>query len=231
MEEIMNDNKKTYYDILEVSRYATDEVINRAHKVLVKRYHPDVQKDSESRKKAAEEMVKVNEAYEVLSDKDKKAKYDKKLELEEQRKNMQNSSNGYGVYNTNNRSSKKNNSNINRNAGQNVNQSMVNIQNNQAEEEIKRQRRLIEMQGDAIRENMRQQYYNQLRSMGYTIKEPFSWKKAKRIVILIIALIVINFLIFNIPFLANLMSDLEFSNPILAIFIRILRGIFLIRKV
>lgn len=227
----MNDNKKTYYDILEVSRYATDEVINRAHKVLVKRYHPDVQKDSESRKKAAEEMVKVNEAYEVLSDKDKKAKYDKKLELEEQRKNMQNSSNAYGVYNTNNRSSKKNNSNINRNAGQNVNQSMVNIQNNQAEEEIERQRRLIEMQGDAIRENMRQQYYNQLRSMGYTIKEPFSWKKAKRIAILIIALIVINFLIFNIPFLANLMSDLEFSNPILAIFIRILRGIFLIRKV
>lgn len=227
----MNDNKKTYYDILEVSRYATDEVINRAHKVLVKRYHPDVQKDSESRKKAAEEMVKVNEAYEVLSDKDKKAKYDKKLELEEQRKNMQNSSNGYGVYNTNNRSSKKNNSNINRNSGQNVNQSMVNIQNNQAEEEIERQRRLIEMQGDAIRENMRQQYYNQLRSMGYTIKEPFSWKKAKRIAILIIALIVINFLIFNIPFLANLMSDLEFSNPILAIFIRILRGIFLIRKV
>lgn len=227
----MNDNKKTYYDILEVSRYATDEVINRAHKVLVKRYHPDVQKDSESRKKAAEEMVKVNEAYEVLSDKDKKAKYDKKLELEEQRKNMQNSSNGYGVYNTNNRSSKKNNSNINRNSGQNVNQSMVNIQNNQAQEEIERQRRLIEMQGDAIRENMRQQYYNQLRSMGYTIKEPFSWKKAKRIAILIIALIVINFLIFNIPFLANLMSDLEFSNPILAIFIRILRGIFLIRKV
>lgn len=227
----MNDNKKTYYDILEVSRYATDEVINRAHKVLVKRYHPDVQKDSESRKKAAEEMVKVNEAYEVLSDKNKKAKYDKKLELEEQRKNMQNSSNRYSTYNTNNRSSKKNNSNINRNAGQNVNKSMVNIQNNQAEEEIERQRRLIEMQGDAIRENMRQQYYNQLRSMGYTIKEPFSWKKAKRIVILIIALIVINFLIFNIPFLANLMSDLEFSNPILAIFIRILRGIFLIRKV
>lgn len=227
----MNDNKKTYYDILEVSRYATDEVINRAHKVLVKRYHPDVQKDSESRKKAAEEMVKVNEAYEVLSDKNKKAKYDKKLELEEQRKNMQNSSNGYSTYNTNIRSSKKNNSNINRNAGQNVNKSMVNIQNNQAEEEIERQRRLIEMQGDAIRENMRQQYYNQLRSMGYTIKEPFSWKKAKRIAILIIALIVINFLIFNIPFLANLMSDLEFSNPILAIFIRILRGIFLIRKV
>lgn len=228
----MDDNKKTYYDILEVSRYATDEVINRAHKVLVKRYHPDVQKDSESRKKAAEEMVKVNEAYEILSDKDKKAKYDKKLELEEQRKNMQNASNTYGVYNTNNRRANKNNaSNTRKNGQQYANQSMVNIQNSQTQEEIERQRRLIEMQGDAIRENMRQQYYNQLRSMGYTIKEPFSWKKAKRIVILIVALIVINFLIFNIPFLANLMSELEFSNPILAIFIRILRGIFLIRKV
>lgn len=229
----MKDNNKTYYDILEVSRYATDEVISRAHKVLVKRYHPDLQQDAEARKKAAEEMVKVNEAYSILSDKDKKAKYDKKLELEEQRRNMQNASSNNSI----NRNTRSNNSNASRNVSANINQGMVNMQNMQnfqnpqTAEEIERQRRLIEMQGNAIRENMRQQYYNQLRSMGYTIKEPFSWKKAKRTALLIIVIVIINFIIFNIPFLANMMSELEFANPILAIFIRILRGIFLIRKV
>ena len=34
---------KTYYDILEISRYASKEVLERAHKVLIKRYHPDLE--------------------------------------------------------------------------------------------------------------------------------------------------------------------------------------------
>lgn len=218
------DKEKTYYDILEVSRYATDEVINRAHKVLVKRYHPDLQKTDEERKKAASEMVKVNEAYEVLSNKEKKAKYDKKLELEEEIEKRKNNiaKNGYT------KKSNRGSNNIIKN--QNL-RSMQTVTNNVAEEEIERQRRLIEMQGDAIRENMRQNYYNQLRRMGYTIKEPFSWKKLKRIVILIIVMIIINLMLFNIPFLANLMSELEFNNPFLAIIIRMLRYVFLIRKV
>lgn len=72
---------KNYFEILEVDVYASDEIINRAFKLLAKRYHPDTQ--DEAKKAWAEEQFKLlNEAYEVLSDKSKRDEYTKKLEFE-----------------------------------------------------------------------------------------------------------------------------------------------------
>lgn len=72
---------KNYFEILEVDVYASDEIINRAFKLLAKRYHPDTQ--HEDKKQWAEEQFKLlNEAYEVLSDKSKRDEYIKKLEFE-----------------------------------------------------------------------------------------------------------------------------------------------------
>lgn len=71
--------EKTLYEILEVSEKASPEVIEKAYKVLVKRYHPDLQKESD--KKNAEVMMKkINEAYEVLQDAQKRMEYDNNLE-------------------------------------------------------------------------------------------------------------------------------------------------------
>src|SRR3984893_13198838 len=64
---------RDYYETLGVSKTATDEEIKRAFRKLARKYHPDVAKD----KKAAEEKFKqINEAYEVLSDPEKRKKYD-----------------------------------------------------------------------------------------------------------------------------------------------------------
>ena len=71
--------EKTLYEILEVSEKASPEVIEKAYKVLVKKYHPDLQKESD--KKNAEVMMKkINEAYEVLQDAQKRMEYDNNLE-------------------------------------------------------------------------------------------------------------------------------------------------------
>ena len=70
---------KTYYDILEISRFASKEVLNRAHKVLIKKYHPDLEQDEEQRKINEAHLVKINEAYEVLSDDVKRKEYDQKV--------------------------------------------------------------------------------------------------------------------------------------------------------
>src|ERR1700726_60529 len=64
---------RDYYETLGVSKTATAEEIRTAFRKLARKYHPDVAKD----KKAAEEKFKqINEAYEVLSDPEKRTKYD-----------------------------------------------------------------------------------------------------------------------------------------------------------
>lgn len=67
-----------YYEILEVSQNASKEVIDRAYKVLAKKYHPDLQPENK-RQFAEEKLKKINEAYEILSDEYKRKQYDDKL--------------------------------------------------------------------------------------------------------------------------------------------------------
>jgi len=74
---------KSYYEILEVNENASNEVIEKAYKVLAKKYHPDLQ--SEENKKAAEEkMKKINEAYEILISDVKRQDYNKLLSEEKE---------------------------------------------------------------------------------------------------------------------------------------------------
>ena len=76
---------KTLYEVLEVSEKASDEVIEKAYKVLAKKYHPDLQ-TPENKKTAENKMKQLNDAYETLSNKSKRAEYDaglQRLRMEE----------------------------------------------------------------------------------------------------------------------------------------------------
>ena len=66
--------KKDYYEILGVSREAKEKDIKKAYRRLAKQYHPDTYKGD--KKEAEEKFKEISEAYEVLVDKDKRAKYD-----------------------------------------------------------------------------------------------------------------------------------------------------------
>lgn len=70
--------KRDYYEVLGVSKTATDKEIKSAYRKLALQYHPDRQTDkSEAEKKEAEEKFKeATEAYSILSDKEKRQKYD-----------------------------------------------------------------------------------------------------------------------------------------------------------
>ncbi|WP_296238960.1 DnaJ C-terminal domain-containing protein [Psychrobacter sp. UBA5136] len=67
--------EKNYYDILGVTKDATDAEIKKKYRKLVRQYHPDVSDDPNADSKIAE----INNAYETLRDKDKRAEYDAML--------------------------------------------------------------------------------------------------------------------------------------------------------
>lgn len=67
-------DKRDYYEVLGVGRTATADELKKAYRKQARQYHPDVNRDNH----AAEESFKeVNEAYEVLSDSDRRAAYDR----------------------------------------------------------------------------------------------------------------------------------------------------------
>ena len=70
--------EKNYYEILEVDKNASKEIIDKAYKTLTKRYHPDLQ-TQEGKEQKEEMMKKVNEAYDVLSDENKRTAYNQQL--------------------------------------------------------------------------------------------------------------------------------------------------------
>lgn len=235
---------ETLYDILEVSRKASKEIIEKAYKTLAKKYHPDVQ-TQEDKAYAEEMMKKINEAYSVLSDEQKRQEYDDKLEVEERKiNNYQN-----GINNSYNENWKDNantapyNSNVSNNINnQNYNYHEYNQtenstygKNNKEFDEWREQysklnkkeqtkiRRKIKKE---VNEEFRKQYEDYLRSLGYRIKHRWTFKDFVTISIIIIVFIIIFLILWWIPSTHKWMIETYNNNLVVKIIVNILIGIY-----
>ena len=72
--------KENYYEILEIDKNASPEILEKAYKTLVKKYHPDLQKNN-LKNNYEEKIKKINEAYEILSNPEKRKLYNENINL------------------------------------------------------------------------------------------------------------------------------------------------------
>ena len=195
----------TYYEILEVSRMASKEVITKAYKVLVRKYHPDLEQDEGKKEEAKEKMVRINEAYETLSDDEKRKKYDDKIAILEEKERI--------AKEKERQQSKTQNINNNRNI--NVNNNTVDVNNNInnidnrnnlnndtiLQEEMQRAEEEIQMHKQNIVNQMYEDYYNTLRRMGYNVVTVRPLKERIKAYLIAGIVILLLILIYNIPFI------------------------------
>lgn len=192
---------KNYYEILELSPKASSEVIERTYKVLAKKYHPDLQ--PEDKKKAAEEKFKeISEAYEVLSNSEKKFDYDIAFNKEQEalKENLQHQLQNNSSYadNSSNYNNQTNNTNI-----------YNNKTNPSQNEQISK-----ENLDFIARKAYADAYNNTLRSFGFKLKHKRTFKDYMSILITILVLIIIGAILWFIPWTNKIIVDIYNSNPV-----------------
>ena len=75
---------KNYYEILQVNENASQEIIEKAYKVLAKKNHPDLQNDMKKKELSEDKLKQINEAYDILSDSFLRGQYDAELQRQKE---------------------------------------------------------------------------------------------------------------------------------------------------
>lgn len=199
--------EQNYYDILEVNKNASSEIIEKAYKTLVKKYHPDLQ-ENDLKIKYEEKIKKINEAYSILSDSEKRKNYDLFL------KNNEVSIDDYNkLYQENIILKKeinylKNNykqNNINNNLN-NINYYIENIRKNNYEK---------------YNTEKNEENNSKIENEKYEITYKRILKNILALIITIFIIFIISFILWHIPFTKNYLINLYEKNTILKSFINI----------
>ena len=184
--------EKNYYEILEVDKKASNEIIEKAYKTLAKKYHPDLQ-SNEIQKEYEEKMKLINEAYSVLSDDYKKSTYDEQLQnnivsIDDYKKVLQE-----------NAALKQE---IQRLTGEQTQQTYNNMQ---YQEQVNR----------AVNQAYQDAYVQDMKNRGYKIKYKHTFKQYRILIISIAVVILIFILIWQIPFVKKFFVGIYEENIVI----------------
>ena len=215
---------KNYYEILEINKNASPEIIEKAYKTLVKKYHPDLQKEN-LKSKYEEKIKNINEAYEVLSNVEKRKNYD--LNLKSNEISVEDYNN---LYNENIYLKKEINNlkNLNKNIINNENNNYYkNTQNNFKNNSNTNNENIYNNKiNNAINKAYYDAYIQDLKNRGYKINYKKTWKDFLALLITILIFIIIAFIIWHIPFTKNYLINLYNENPVLQFFVNLILNLF-----
>lgn len=207
---------KTLYELLEVSENASKEIIEKAYKVLAKKYHPDLQAEGE-KLEAEKKMKQINEAYEVLSDETKRKEYDLKLTEERRQEEAKQQQPSYSQnpyeqpYQTHTKP-----------MSEQEYREALKRQYQERREEQERQRQMQEQ----YEQRYQQAYEGYLRSLGYKIKYKWTWKRLRDLLITIFIIMVICTILWFFPPTNKLIMDFYNSNSIIQAVIDTIGNVF-----
>ena len=207
---------KNYYEILQVNEKASKEVISKVYKMLAKKYHPDANPDN--KEESAEKFKEISEAYEILSNEEKRSEYDKELEnfkttsqgqtvsleeflaLQNYCKELEQQINAYSFQSNNNYNNNYQNSNYNHNdyQTQNVNDNANNYQSQNINNDYAYEKAQEKAYHDAINKAYHDAYINNLKNMGYKIRYKKTFKDYFKSIITLVITAVIIFIILKI---------------------------------
>lgn len=216
--------EQNYYDILEVNKNASPEIIEKAYKTLVKKYHPDLQ-ENDLKIKYEEKIKKINEAYSILSDSEKRKNYDLFL------KNNEISIDDYNkLYQENIILKKeinylKNNYKQN-NINNNLNNRIYTTQNYTVENNKVNNYKNTNKINNSINKAYYDAYIQDLKNRGYKIKYKKTFKDFLALILTFFSIITILFILWNIPFTKNFLITLYNENPIIKILVNLIINFF-----
>jgi curved DNA-binding protein CbpA len=226
----------TVYDLLEVSENASKEEIEKAYQKLIIEYHKDPKLSEEENNDNEIILNKLKLAYDILSNDEKRKKYDAELSkrrAEELIKNVTVKNNVSEEVKENTNVS----SNVSAHSEETVNKNVNNVTNNQEYEENdevnsdlsdEEKQKLRKAANSEFKQNLKkaqkaeeeynraynEAYNNYLRKMGYNVKEPWTWKRVKTVLITIFAIIIVCVLFWIIPPIRKVLIELYEENII-----------------
>lgn len=188
------------YEILEVSEKASKEVIDKAYHVLAKKYHPDLQQ-GEAKQKAEEKMKQINAAYEILGNDEKRKEYDAKLEAKrlEERQISEQRKQEETQYK------------------QEQKQQTINEEDYEYNNAKKLQEEMNRAYANA--------YNNYLRSLGYKVREPWTFKKFINLLKVLGILAIAILIIWIFPPTHKMLVDLYTNNNVIKAIINVLGNV------
>lgn len=217
---------KNYYKILEVDSNASPEVIEKAYKTLAKKYHPDLQEESQ-KESAGEKLKEINEAYEILSNPESRANFDKILldttissedfnKIANENKQLHEELNNLKYNNNLRRDSNYSNQNLNN----------FNIEQQIELERIRQEEYQKQLEYEAQMQAAREQAYHDayiqdLKNRGYKIRYKKTPKDLFKNFIALILTLFILFLILQLPFVKSFFIDMYENNPLINTIVKI----------
>ncbi|MFR0822385.1 MAG: DnaJ domain-containing protein [Clostridia bacterium] len=211
------------YEILEVSENASKEVIEKAYRVLAKKYHPDLQK-VEDKPLAEEKMKQINDAYDILMDEQKRKAYDSELEIQREVEKQKQEAKWQEK-----QARAQNNQTVQPQSAE-VNQPEPTYEQSPlTKEEIKWEEKTRKQAAKEINREIQNAYakaYNDYwRSRGYRIKEPWTWRRVLELLKVLAIMALVITCIWFFPPTHNLLVKFYEDNVIVQAIVNVIVGI------